>query len=181
VQVDLTPLGAHMVLGVSMSGLSEVVVDLEAVLGREASLLVERLFHAPGWARRFAILDAFFLARTEDARTPSPDVVWAWRRLSETGGRLRIGSLAEELGCSRRHLIARFREQVGPPPKTVARVMRFRRAAALLELDDGSRMIAHECGYHDQAHFSRDFRELAGTSPGAYRAAVVADGFGVAA
>lgn len=182
-QLDLTPLGAHMLLGVAMRDLSDLVVDLEALLGKEAPLLVERLHDASGWARRFAILDAFVLARVGEAQRPSPEVAWAWRRLSETAGRLRIGALTEELGCSRRHLTARFREQVGPAPKAVARVMRFRRAVALLESDDGIEMaeVAHGCGYYDQAHFNRDFRELAGTTPGAFRAALLPGGFGVAA
>lgn len=183
VQVDLTPLGAHMVLGTSMSALSEVVVDLEAVLGPEAPLLVERLFDAPGWEERFAFLDEFLLSRAATAPQPTPDVAWAWRRLSETGGGLRISSLTEELGCSHRHLAARFREQVGPAPKTVARVMRFRRALARLALDGGGELaeIAHSCGYYDQAHLNHDFRDLAGTSPGSYRAGLLPDGFGVAA
>ena len=50
-----------------------------------------------------------------------------------------VGQLARELGCSRRHLIWRFREQIGPAPKTAARLVRFQRAVRLLERDDGRR------------------------------------------
>jgi AraC-like DNA-binding protein len=183
VQVDLSPFGAHMLFGVAMHELAELVVPLDDVLGSAAPLLVERLDDAPSWEARFELLDSIIGARISDARRPSPDVAWAWRRLLETDGRLPIGALTDELGCSRRHLIARFREQIGPAPKTAARILRFRRATRLLARDDGRRFveIAADCGYYDQAHLNRDFRDLAGTAPSEYLAQRLPDGFGTTA
>lgn len=81
-----------------------------------------------------------------------------------------MAALAAELRCSRRLLTARFHDQIGPSPKTAARIMRFTHVMGLLEHDDGARLgeIALRCGYYDQAHLNRDFRELAGTTPGAH-------------
>lgn len=184
IQVDLSPLGAHMLLGVAMHELSEhLVVPLEAVLGDELRLLVERLAGAAGWQPRFAILDEYIAARVERGRRPSADVEWAWRRLRQTRGLIPVARLAQELGCSRRHLSARFREQVGPAPKTTARLLRFQHAVRLLERDDGRRFaeIAQRCGYYDQAHLNREFRELAGATPSEHVARLLPDGMGVAA
>ena len=183
IQIDLSPLGAHMLFGMAMHELSgELVVALEDVLD-DAPELVERLYEAPGWDARFALLDRYIGARAEAARPPSPDAAYAWARLSETGGRLRIGALARELGCSRRHLTARFAEQIGPPPKTTARLLRFQRALQRLGRDDGSRIaeIAQDCGYYDQAHLNRDFRELSGATPREVVASMLPEGFGIAA
>jgi transcriptional regulator GlxA family with amidase domain len=91
-------------------------------------------------------------------------------RAPRSAGRVAIGELANELGWSHRRLIARFREQVGLAPKAAARVLRFDRAARALR--SPSRTIgevAFECGYFDQAHLNRDFRELAGITPRAFR------------
>jgi AraC-like DNA-binding protein len=183
IQLDLSPLGAGMLFGVAMHELSaHLTVPLEDVLGGAGRELVERLEGQRGWDERFATLDAFIARRIERARRPSPDVARAWRRLRESGGRVAITALAAELGCSPRHLVARFREQVGPPPKTAARLVRFQRAIALLARDDGARLaeIAQDCGYYDHAHMDRDFRELAGTSPGGFVARLLPDGLGVA-
>jgi AraC-like DNA-binding protein len=182
-QVDLSPIGAYMLLGVPMAELSELIVPFENVIGASAPLLLERLFLAADWETRFRLLDAFVLGRLQDARRPSPDVAWAWRRLSETSGRLPIATLARELSCSRRHMVSRFQEQIGPTPKTVARILRFRHATQLLTRDDGRRFaeIALDCGYYDQAHLNRDFRELAGTTPSSFLGNRLPDGFGVAA
>jgi AraC-like DNA-binding protein len=184
IEIDLSPLGAHMLFGVAMHELSsKLVLPLDDVLGVEAGELVERLACAPGWTARFAILDRFIIERVQRARRPSPDVDWAWRRIRATGGLLPIGELARELGCSRRHLIWRFREQVGPAPKTAARLVRFQRTVRLLERDGGGRFaeIAQCCGYYDQPHMNREFRELAGTVPGEFVARLLPDGLGVAA
>jgi AraC-like DNA-binding protein len=184
VQLDLTPLGAHAVFGVAMHELAGRCVALEDLIGeRPAAGLVERLAGAEGWRERFPILDGFVTERAAAARGPTPDAVWAWRRLEETGGRLTVEALARELGCSRRHLAARFREQVGLPPKTVARIVRFHRATRLLRTEGDARWaeIAHECGYSDQSHFNRDFRDLAGTSPSAFMASQLPGDVGVAA
>lgn len=183
IQVDLSPLAAHALFGMPMRELDPLVLDLDDVLGSGGGRLVERLREAPDWDARFDLLDRVIGRRLEEAPRASPDVAWAWRRLRETGGRVAIGGLAAELGCSRRHLLSRFRDHVGPPPKTVARIMRFRRVVGLLERDDGSRLgeLAQECGYYDQAHLNRDFRELAGTTPTAYIRSQLPDQIGVRA
>jgi AraC-like DNA-binding protein len=183
-QLDLTPLGANAVFGVAMHELAGRCVALGDLIGeRPAAELVERLVEAEGWRERFDVLEGFVAERVASAPGPTPDTVRAWRRLEETGGRLSVEALARELGCSRRHLAARFREQVGLPPKTVARVVRFHRATRLLRTDGAARWadIAHECGYFDQSHFNRDFRDLAGTSPGEFMASLLPGDVGVAA
>jgi transcriptional regulator GlxA family with amidase domain len=113
----------------------------------------------------------------DDAAPPPADVEWAWQRLNATHGQLTVTELAAELRCSRKHLASRFREHVGLPPKLVARMLRFRRAADLLlerrELTLAD--VAFACGYYDQAHLDRDFREFAQTTPTAYAVTSVQD------
>ena len=158
---------------------AQLVVGFEDVLGRAGGELVARLEELDGWPARFAALDRFWPARLERAPRPAPDVAWALARLCASGGRIPIAAL----GASERRLRARVREQVGPAPKTVARLVRLRRAVALLGRDYGRRVaeIAAGCGYDDQAHTSREFRALAGTSPSGFVARLLPDGLGVAA
>jgi len=180
-QIDLTPLGARALLGMPMAQLTNRVVELADVLGREAEELVERLYDAGSWERRFVLLDATLARRLAAAQAPHPALTHAWSRLRETEGRLEIGELCAEVGWSRRHLAARFREELGLAPKSFARVLRFEHAADLLARDDARfAEIAYDCGYCDQAHLNRDFRQFAGTSPGDYVGRLLPGG-GVAA
>jgi AraC-like DNA-binding protein len=183
IQIDLTPVAARMLLGVPMHELAGRVVALEDLPGGERATLSERLAALTSWEARFRLLDRTIAARLEAAAPPPPSVEWAHRRLRATHGAVGIGALAAEIGCSPRHLNARFRDEVGVPPKAIARLLRFERAQELLGRDDGARFgeIAHACGYFDQAHMNRDFRAFAGAAPTDFLARRLPDGGGIAA
>lgn len=179
IQVNLTPLGARRLLGLPMEQLARTVVALEDLLGGDE--LVERLCDAPSWPERFAVLDDVLLRRLADAPPVDARLLHAWARLRASDGAVEIGALAAEVGWSRRHLSARFRSEVGLPPKTVARILRFDRVARTLRRRDGAGLadIAYACGYADQAHLNRDFREFAGTTPTGYVARLLPAAMGV--
>lgn len=183
VQVNFTPLGAYRFFRTSMRSLSRRVVHLEDILGADAGLFVSQLQEASRWEKRFAMLDRMILARIDSSRPPSAGVGWAWRRIRAAGGNVDIGALAREIGCSRKYLIARFHDEIGLPPKLAARIQRFHRASKMLA--SGGEMnraeIAYRCGYYDQAHFNRDFREFAGCTPGAFLRRRLPDGGGIGA
>jgi AraC-like DNA-binding protein len=172
VQVDLTPFGARALFGVPAGELGSSVVGLDALLGRRADQWLDRLRSAPTWAARFAVLDHVLLAALVDGPPPPAEVVRAWDRLVATGGGIEVGALASEVGWSRRHLAQRFQQELGLAPKVAGRVLRFDRARLLLgrPARPGIAAVAARCGYYDQAHLTRDFRELAGMSPTAWLA-----------
>jgi AraC-like DNA-binding protein len=166
IELRLTPLGTRRLLGRPLHELADRTVALEELLPG-ATLLAEAVSEAPSWDERLDLVEAFLVRRVVDTEAPPRELEWAWRELFRSGGRVPIRSLVEELGWSPRRLIASFREHVGLPPKAAARVIRFDRAVASLR--SGTPRIAEvavACGYADQAHFSRDFRELSGVSPG---------------
>jgi len=183
IEVNMSPLALHTLLGVPMHELANRVVPLADLLGREADLLVERLAGLGDWEARFALLDAELTARLREATAPSPSIAWAWRRLRASGGGVPVGALASEIGCSPRHLLSGFRRYVGLPPKRAARVLRFERVVGLLERSGGRGLgdIAAACGYADQPHLNRDFRAFAGASPGDWLARRLPDGAGTIA
>jgi AraC-like DNA-binding protein len=168
VELRLTPLGAHRLIGMPMHELANRTLALEELLpGTET--LTERLRETDSWAERFDLVETFLVRRFADAADPSAAIEWSWAQLHQSHGRISIAAIAEELGWSHRRLISRFREQLGLTPKAVARVIRFDRAFRLLTGSTPSTLaaVAYDCGYFDQAHMNRDFRELAGTSPAA--------------
>ena len=175
IQAYLTPLGAERLFRMPMGELAGGGADLAELLGPAAGELAERLYLAPDWPARFALLERFIAARVHAAPPATPELEWAWGRLLASDGAAPIGSLAREIGWSRRHLAARFREHLGLPPKPLARILRFERAAARLRAGAALTDAALDSGYYDQAHFNRDFRAFAGVTPTEYRVASVQD------
>jgi AraC-like DNA-binding protein len=163
--IDVAPPAAYTLFRLPMHTLARRKVPLEEVL--DDAFLVERLHAAADWTGRFRLLDELLVKRLAEARRPSAEVVWAWQRLRETDGCVPIGALAEHVGWSRKRIVARFREQVGLPPKAVARLLRFERARALAERTQRPEWarVAAECGYYDQSHLINDFRAVTGRTP----------------
>jgi AraC-like DNA-binding protein len=165
-EVKLKPLGAYRLCGTPLQELTGEVVALEDVFGTSGRVLAERIALTPDWSLRFDLLDAFLATRVADGMAAHPLVEEAWLRLHQTAGRVAIGALAAELGASRRHLSALFTEQVGLGPKTAARLLRFEQVCCRLRKDPQRwAEIAYDCGYYDQPHMNREFRELAGITP----------------
>lgn len=165
--LELDPLGTQALLGVSAAELSGQVVGLDQLGSPALAELPERLADAPDWPERFDLLDDVLAGVVTERAAMAPEVGWAWQRLRHTDGHLRIGTLADEVGWSRRHLGERFRAEVGLTPKQAARVLRFEQANRAIR--GATRVdlarLAIECGYYDQAHLSNEWRALAGCSP----------------
>ena len=178
IQVNLTPLGAYELFGAPMHLFANRCIELEDVWGVEATELQERLLATDDWAARFDIVDEALMRRLAHARRASEAVAWAWHQLRASGGRVPVSRLTDELNWSRKRLGEAFREEIGLSPKTVARVLRFQRATSLLALtpDTDAASLAVACGYYDQSHMIRDFRQFAGVTPGEYAATLVPDG-----
>lgn len=170
VQVNFTPPGAARFFGVPMSELADAMVTLDDLGDRAIRTLAQRLADDQDPARRLDLVEAFVLKRVLAGRLFDPAIAWAYRRIVETDGAVRIASLAAELDCSRKHLAGRFRREVGLPPKTVARLARFQGALVLSSRASAPDWaeIAAACGYADQAHLTREFTAFAGASPAAW-------------
>ncbi len=179
VSLELTPAGARSLLGVPAAELAGQVVDLEAILGRLAAELTDRLAGAGDWASCCAVLDQVLLALV--ARQPVGPVDHrlhqAWDRIVDTGGRVRVDDLAAEVGYGRHQLRSLFRREYGLSPKQASRIVRFERSCAIVQDVERVRArspragtptlaeIAVRCGYYDQSHLARDWVDLAGCPP----------------
>jgi len=175
VQVRLSPLVARAVLGASPADLGGAFADPDDVWGRPAARIREQLAGARSWEDRFAVTEAWLIRRCQAGsravrRSLDPEVAWAWNRMLAGHGRVRVDTLAAEVGWSRKRLWSRFYAQIGLQPKRAAKLVRFDHAAHRLAAGDAAAQVAADGGYTDQSHLHRDVVAFTRTTP-----ALVAD------
>jgi AraC-like DNA-binding protein len=181
--IDTTPLaacmgvlfepgGAYPFLDASASELQNLNVPLEALWGDAAEELRERLLEAKTPDSRFSILEQSLLSHVYAPLERHPAVTFALRAFQAVPQDRTIAEVVKKTGLSQRWFIESFRAQVGLTPKMYCRLRRFQAALTLMgrreDVDFAS--LAQNCGYYDQAHFIRDFREFSDVCPTKYLA-----------
>ena len=148
------------------------VVPLGPELGLDPAALLDAVLAEDDDDARAAVLDG---ALAPLAPPPAPaylDLQHLLRRMRQDRSLVRVEQLAREAGTSTRSLQRLFSAYVGVSPKAVLARYRLQDAAASIdagEVTDLARLAA-DLGWFDQAHFSRDFRAVVGTTPSAYLA-----------
>ncbi|HLT59777.1 MAG TPA: helix-turn-helix domain-containing protein [Microlunatus sp.] len=160
---------APALLGESAAGLRDLEVAVDQLWGQAGSRLLETTAELPDWRDRLRVLVDCLLARLPEARPIDPVGVGIPERLT-LRPRLGLADLADEVGLSERQLRRRVEEAVGYRPGLLARILRFQRFLDAARAAGPGRhlaLVAAEAGYADQAHLTRESRELAGLPPAA--------------
>lgn len=169
VGAQLHPGAAEFLFGASATELAERHTPLEDLWGPVSTDAAwERLIEARGPLRKLAVFEALLYSRLPALHAPHPAVAQAIERLTATGS---VRDVVRQSGYSHRHFIALFRRSMGLPPKLYRRVLRLQNVLRHVDTatDRSWNDLALDCGYSDQAHFCREFREFTGVTPETYR------------
>lgn len=94
----------------------------------------------------------------------------AGRAIREANGTIPVSEVATAAHTTTRTLERKFKHSSGFTVKDVSGLTRFEQVRNQLWLDHDSNLagLAHELGYTDQAHLSREFKRYSGTTPAAF-------------
>jgi AraC-like DNA-binding protein len=154
--------------------------DLRALLRRSAEGTIsgpEFLTQATQWLEQFLLRHAEEVAVPR--RVPAVERARAYlqNRPTQSVSLPEVGAVA---GVTISHLVRSFSRAVGLPPKSYHAQVRLARARRLLAEGKSATWVAYECGFADQSHLSRRFKECHGVSPGAFQAQYRARGHALA-
>jgi AraC-like DNA-binding protein len=153
------------VLGASAAPLTDQEIPLSVLVAPTALELNDRIHCAASFDNCILAIEA--VLRSQVPSVPAP----ALQALLEIGGegdRRSVSVLAETAFLSERQFRRICLRETGVSPKSLERIVRFRKAWLTLHNRPGCsvRELAREQGFSDQAHLIREFREFAGVSPG---------------
>lgn len=128
----------------------------------EAKNMKER---AEIFVRRY--VDGYVVENEQDAAGRMEEYIR--NRIYESKGNISIGTLAEETGYSECYIRRIFGKIHGISPKVFEKFVRFQNTLNLMGKEKiGLEELAAECGYYDQSHMIKDFKNFSGVTPEAY-------------
>ena len=173
IKVGFQPGGLYRLLGIPMQELLRTeAFDASELLGNEIKNVNEQLNEATSFAEMIIVIEGYLLNKIKKVKQQLPiDLVLPF--LIREGGLINIDSLATMACLSNRQFERVFKDRIGMSPKFFSRLVRFGNAWVLKESSPTLTWltIAHQCGYYDQMHLIRDFKEFTGTNPSEIEAA----------
>ena len=162
--------GAYPFLGLPMTELYNRVVPLDAVWGRFAAEVQERLCAAPTIEAGLALFEQLMQSRLYDEPYGQNIVEYGITEIDRQHGSLSIKRLSDQIGISQNHLGTQFKRVVGTTAKELAQLYRFEHVLRSIRPTGPTNWtrIAIRCGYYDQSHFNKTFLAFTGYSPTDY-------------
>ena len=158
-QLDLAPCSAVV----------NQLITLESIGAQAENDLARQLTNADGFQERVALFQAYFAQNaTHPLSTQKTNIADAFQYLvSNYKDPKIIQHYADVSGVSPRTIARWFSSEIGINAKKLARIARFHTALSLLHTANEPGFY-FDCGYYDQAHFIREFKEFTGITPEEY-------------
>jgi AraC-like DNA-binding protein len=164
--IEFHPLGFKKLLAVPPGEFLNRVTDL-TLLDPAYDRLWQRLGEAAGFAARVALIEQWAARKLQ--RPDERDQAFSTFLDNSLPARS-VAGLAGQLCYSPRQLHRKAQDLFGLPTDGLIRYKRYLQSLALVHQGKGLLTeIGHSCGFYDQAHFIREFRDFTGLTPGAYR------------
>jgi len=163
--------GFHKIFGVPAATVANRIYHSADVFGKYAAALQEKLLNTTSTIEMALHADDFllsFVRKQKHFQYSAPDAITAIsNELFTLPMLLNVKQYAYRANMSVRTFERRFSEQVGIAPKFYCRLLRFNTAVNVKLKRPGKSWtsIAHECGYFDQMHMIKDFRQFASCNP----------------
>jgi AraC-like DNA-binding protein len=174
IKVGFQPGGLYRLLGIPMQELLRTeAFDAMEFFGNEVADVNDQLRAAAAFTEMKMIVEHYLLKKIKKVKQRLP-IDFILPLIIKEGGLINIDYLANTACLSNRQFERVFKDRIGLSPKFFSRLVRFANAWVAKESTPTLSWIkiAHQCGYYDQMHLIRDFKEFTGINPSEIEAAM---------
>ncbi|PHV24554.1 AraC family transcriptional regulator [Janthinobacterium sp. BJB446] len=169
--VRFAPGGLRPFITQPLSSFTDTTIAADALLDMPAAQAEALVLRQAGDTAMVAQAQALLQARLPQVDDAALLAARLTAAAAARNGPASVARLCEKMAIGERRLQRLFANYVGVPPKWV--IQRYRLQEAIWRLAQPHApdlaSLAHELGFFDQAHFSRSFAELVGSTPLDYR------------
>lgn len=165
--IRFKPEGIYNLFGIPASLFSESYDDMELVLGNSFREYCAKMKESVNIQERLRLTEQYLLKQLEKNNAELNYVNYAAEIIRKSDKFSKIEELPGKVYVSLRQLEREFKKKIGTTPKRYMRIARLNEVHR--KLDENKELeltkIAFDCGYSDQAHFIRDFKNIMGVNP----------------
>lgn len=167
VMIGFQPGGLFRFLGIPMTEMFDEGVDGFNLLDKDIQFLIDELREIKEPEQINTRVQTYLMQKFHHTLDLLP-FDRALIKLQKNGNDYSMDTVAHDACLSLRQFQRKCHERLGMNPKLYARIARFSKAYSMFEGNQQLTwsQISHSCGYFDQMHFIRDFKEFTGVTPG---------------
>jgi AraC-like DNA-binding protein len=166
VSVRFFPWGAYHFFEKPIASFLDQTVRLDELWTNHDRVMAE-LRAAESADAKVARVQRFLSEQLALHKRDEPAVDEAVKLIRESKGQLSIDEVCARTGFSPKQLGRKMTASVGVTPKIFSRVTRFLHICSRLDENTHVNLarLPHDCGFHDQAHFIKEFKAFSGFTP----------------
>lgn len=169
IRVDLKPGVLHRLLHLPLHEIRNLPFDGADGFGADIRNVNQQLAESKTHQQMLRAIESFLLKKAARAKEVLP-IDKAFHHVLAFPQQYTIDQLADQACLSLRQVERQFLTRVGVSPKLFFRQARFAQAYQLKRIYPRMSWaaIAYQCGYFDQMHLVRDFKQFAAEAPASY-------------
>lgn len=164
------PWGLHSISGIAGAQTSNLRLSTADLFGPSADALQDQLMNETNPMSRIRSVEAFLLKLKPVSSQEMITTQRTVQAIQQTGGAISVLQLSQWINTSERGLERHFKYVMGISPKQFSRIIRLQHCLKIHRQQPATpfAQLAYSAGYYDQAHFIREFNQLAGLTPRQY-------------
>lgn len=145
-------------------------ISFEDLFKKQSLELQEKIFQSKNWEEKIDLIEDFLLEQIRTNYQEDKRLEFILGSMMSSKGQLKLKEICQQVGCNYKYLDRLFWKKVGQSPKRILQDIRFKHILEEIRGEgemDWMQLVADH-GFHDQAHFIKEFQKYTQISPSVF-------------